>query len=99
MSAVVPFPVALARQARDSLAAYAAIAGKPTDKRTLFVRATVRGHCHVRKYSDDVTGRATLSALTQLSNGQTQDYAIHHGCELADRLHKAEVDDAWSDAR
>lgn len=96
MSAVIPFPVALASQARNSLAAYVATAGKPTDKRTLFVRATVRGHCHVRKYSDDVTGRATLSALTQLSNGQTQDYAINHGCDLADRLAKREADADWA---
>jgi len=99
MSAVIPFPVALARQARDTLAGYVAQASKPTDARTLFVRATIRGHCHVRHYSEAVMGQSVRSALTQVANGQTQDYAIHYGCELADRLHKAEVDDAWSDAR
>ena len=99
MSAVIPFPVALARQARDTLAAHIATAGKAADARTLFVRATIRGHCHVRHYSEAVMGQAVRSALTQVANGQTQDYAIHHGCELADRLHKTEVDDAWSDAR
>lgn len=97
MSAVIPFPVALARQARDSLAAHVASAGKATDARTLFVRATVRGHCHVRKYSESVMGQATRSALTQVANGQTQEYAITYGCSLADKLHTAEVDDAWSD--
>ena len=99
MSAVIPFPVALARQARDTLAAHVATAGKPTDARTLFVRATVRGHCHVRHYSEAVMGQAVRAALTQVSNGQTQEHAVTYGCDLADRLHKAEVDDAWSDAR
>lgn len=95
MSAVIPFPVALARQARDSLAAHVAGAGKPTDARTLFVRATVRGHCHVRHYSEAVMGQAVRSALTQLSNGQTRDFALNHGCDLADRLAKREADSDW----
>ena len=97
MSAVIPFPHAQTRPPRDPAAAYIAQAGKPTDKRTLFVRATVRSHCHVRHYSDDVMARATAGALTQVANGQSQDYAITYGCDLADRLHAAEVDAAWGE--
>lgn len=96
MSAVIPFPVHLARQARDTLAAHVAQAGKATDARVVFVRGSVRGHCHQRGYSDAVTGAAVLSALTQLSNGQTRDFALNHGCDLADRLAKRESDADWS---
>lgn len=97
MSAVLPFPFDATRASRDPGAAYIAQAGKPTNKRTLFVCATVRSHCHVRHYSDDVMARATAGALTQVANGQSQDYAITYGCDLADRLHAAEVDAAWGE--
>jgi len=95
MSAVLPFPHSMVRPARNALAAYIAQAGKPTDARTAFVRTTVRGHGHVRGYSEAVMGQAVRAALTQVANGQTKDYAITYGCDLADRLHKAEVDKAW----
>lgn len=99
MSAVIPFPHSMVRPARDALAAYVAQAPKPTDARTAFVRATVRGHGHVRGYSESVMGQAVRAALTQISNGQTKDYAITYGCDLADRLHKAEVEKAWEGAK
>lgn len=95
MSAVIPFPHAQTRAPRDSAAAYIAGAGKPVDPRTLFVRATVRGHGHVRGYSEAVMGQAVRAALTQISNGQTKDYAITYGCDLADRLAKVEADKEW----
>lgn len=98
MSDVILFPHARARAPRDPAAAYIASAGKPVDARTLFVRATVRGHCHARRYSHTVMARATAAALTQTSNGQTKDFAIRYGCDLADRLHKAEVDADWDGA-
>lgn len=97
MSAVIPFPYFQTRAPRDPEAAYIASAGKAVDKRTVFVRATVRGHCHVRHYSETIMARATAGALTQVANGQTQDYAITYGCDLAERLHKAEVDAAWAE--
>lgn len=95
MSAVLPFPFGATRASRDPGAAYIATAGKPTDARTAFVRATVRGHGHVRGYSETVMARAVAGALTQVANGQTKDYAITYGCDLADRLHKAEIEKAW----
>ena len=95
MSAVLPFPHALTRPARNALAAYVAQASKPADARTTFVRTTVRSHCHARGHSEAVMAQATRAALTQVANGQTKDYAITYGCDLADRLHKAEVDKAW----
>lgn len=98
MSAVIPFPHAQTRPPRDPAAGYAAQAGRPVDQRTLLVRATVRGHGHVRGYSEAVMGQAVRAALTQVANGQTKDYAITYGCDLADRLHKAEVDAAWGGA-
>lgn len=97
MSAVVPFPQSLVRAARDTLASAIGQASKPTDARTLFVRTTVRSHCHGHRHSEATTGQAVRAALTQVSNGQARDFAISYGCDLADRLHKAEVDAAWSD--
>lgn len=69
-----------------SEATYRAHAGRPVDARSLAVRTAVRGYCHQRQYAAAVTGRAVLSALTQIANGQTRDIAIKHGCDLADRL-------------
>jgi hypothetical protein len=97
MSAVIPFPHARTRPPRDGAAAYIAQAGKPKPAREAFLEATVRGHCQVRHYSDAVMGRAVLGAKTQLANGQSREFAITYGCDLADRLHANEVDAAWGE--
>lgn len=71
---------------------------KPTDGRSLKLTTQVRAYCHKHGHSAQTTRAALNHAFVHLNNGQTSDFALSRARDLADRLHKAEVDAAWGGA-